>query len=149
MYNSVWKSTNLPENYWIFLWFTEGAKLVFVFELAFVCSIFCMFSKWGGRVKKFNLTSKRVCAALVHMSKNTTVTCTNFILETFGKLFCLHTFLIEHDQTVVSIGLFLLDHLVPTFILHVEFWMKGICLLELGLRPSHCEPLSQETTVSG
>ena len=41
--------------------------------------------------------------------------------------------------------IFLLDHLIPTFVLHVQFRMKGICLQEWGLRPGHCEPLSQET----
>ena len=30
---------------------------------------------------------------------------------------------------------FLFGHLIPTFVLHVELRMKGICLLEKGLRP--------------
>ena len=43
---------------------------------------------------------------------------------------------------------FSLDHLIPTFVLDVEFREKGICLLEKGLKPGHCEPLSQETIYS-
>ena len=34
---------------------------------------------------------------------------------------------------------FLFGHLIPTFVLHVELQMKGICLLEKGLRPGCCE----------
>ena len=40
---------------------------------------------------------------------------------------------------------FFFDHLIPTFVPHVELRMKGICLLEKGPRPGRCEPLSQET----
>ena len=41
-------------------------------------------------------------------------------------------------------GIFLLDPLIPTFVLHVELQMKGICHLGKGLRPGHFN-LCQET----
>ena len=32
---------------------------------------------------------------------------------------------------------FFIDYLIPTFVLHIKLWMKGICHLGKGLRPGH------------